>query len=435
MKGIDVSDNQGVIAWDEVKAAGCGFAILRSVRRSGKADYQFEANVKGCREQNIPISVYKYTYATTENNSILEANQVIGLLKEYGLECIIWWDVEDRETLQPLGKKKLTACIQAAKKTVEEAGFCFGIYSGAYVRSEGWFDFDAFASVPMWGARYYNGYNPMQFDVAPDETKKPDLGRSLWGWQYTSTGSVPGISGNVDFDICWQNPESVPEFFVEEAGTTRAALRYGSRGTDVTYLQQSLTEKGYDAGDVDGIFGKKTLDAIKAYQLNNGLVPDGIVGAKTWAALEGKAGGDVEAAIQKFSLEADGDKYISENFKISEFRCKDGSDIILIDVDFVTKKLQIIRDHFGKPVTINSAYRTESYNTKIGGAKSSYHMKGQAFDIVVNGHSPQEVAHYAQTLSIPGIIQYNTFVHVDGRPNRYWAKNNNGKIEVIDIGD
>ena len=78
--------------------------------------------------------------------------------------------------------------------------------------------------------------------------------------------------------------------------------------------------------------------------------------------------------------------------------------------------------------TINSAYRTESYNKKVGGAKSSYHMKGQAFDIVVKSHTPLEVARFAQSIGITGIIQYNNFVHVDSRQTKYWARNDNGKV-------
>lgn len=132
--------------------------------------------------------------------------------------------------------------------------------------------------------------------------------------------------------------------------------------------------------------------------------------------------------VKTYSLRKDGETNISANFKVKEFRCKDGSDTVLIDVDFVKNFLQKIRSHFGVPVTINSAYRTPEYNKKIGGAKSSYHMKGQAFDIVVSGHTPLEVARYAQILGINGIIQYNTFVHVDSRPMRYWARNNNGKV-------
>lgn len=139
---------------------------------------------------------------------------------------------------------------------------------------------------------------------------------------------------------------------------------------------------------------------------------------------------NAEPMVKEFSLKKDKNKYISRNFKVSEFRCKDGSDKILIDVDFIQNKLQDIRDHFGAPVTINSGYRTESYNKKVGGAKKSFHMTGQAFDIVVKGHTPAEVAGYAQSLDINGIIQYNNFVHVDSRETKYWAKNNNGKVTV-----
>ncbi len=136
------------------------------------------------------------------------------------------------------------------------------------------------------------------------------------------------------------------------------------------------------------------------------------------------------AGIVEYSLKADGEKSVSKNFKVKEFKCKDGSDRILVDMDFVKDKLQAIRDHFGAAVTVNSAYRTESYNRKVGGASKSYHMTGQAFDIAVKRGTPLEVARYAQELGVKGIIQYNNFVHVDSRSTKYWARNNNGKVTV-----
>ena len=215
-KGIDVSDNQGTINWSKVAAAGVQFAILRSVRRSGKTDYQFAANLAGCRKYNIPVAIYKYTYATTEAQAQEEARQVIALLQQYNLAAgtMVWWDVEDRDTLQPLGSAKLTALIQVARTVIEAAGYRFGIYVGLYVYSEGWFDFDQFATAPLWVARYYNNYNVMQFGDEPDQNRKPEVGRALWGWQYTSTGRVPGIKGDADLDICYQDPASM-----EETGT------------------------------------------------------------------------------------------------------------------------------------------------------------------------------------------------------------------------
>lgn len=209
-KGIDVSDCQGKIDHARVAAAGCEFVIQRSTRKSGKPDNFFAANLEGFRKYGIPISVYKYMYGTTPQAAIAEAQQVIALLKQHGLECIVWWDVED-PSLKAIGSARLTSCIQAARETIEAAGYRFGIYSGAYVRSEGWFNFNRFSAVPMWGARYYRGDRVIQFGELPDEGCKPNLGRDLWGWQHTSTGRIPGISGNVDLDVCWQDPVGVQE--------------------------------------------------------------------------------------------------------------------------------------------------------------------------------------------------------------------------------
>ena len=220
-KGIDVSENQGVIDWAKVKSAGCQFAILRSVRRSGKPDNQFTNNLSGCRQQGIPVSVYKYTYATTTEQAQEEACQVVELLKAHNMPAstTVWWDVEDRATLQPLGVSKLTALIQKAKMTIESAGYRFGIYTGLYVYQEKWFDFDQFAAVPLWVARYYNNYNVMPFDTDPDQSRKPEVNRAIWGWQYTSTGRVPGVNGNADLDICYQDPSGT-----EETGTEPGSI-------------------------------------------------------------------------------------------------------------------------------------------------------------------------------------------------------------------
>lgn len=213
-KGIDVSDNQGTIVWEQVKAAGCQFAVLRSIRRSGNPDKKFEANLNGCRKNDIPVSVYKYTYATSTEEAIIEAKQVIELLQKYNLKTIVWWDVEDRSTLAGLGSVKLTACIKAAEKVITEAGFTFGIYTGLYVYKEAWFDFEQF-SGPFWVARYPSS-TVKTIEVNPNEKYQPDIGRVIWGWQYSSNGSVPGITTKVDMDICYTDPKEYFEGTLSE---------------------------------------------------------------------------------------------------------------------------------------------------------------------------------------------------------------------------
>ena len=129
-------------------------------------------------------------------------------------------------------------------------------------------------------------------------------------------------------------------------------------------------------------------------------------------------------AIKQYSLARDGAKQLSAAFKVREFRCRDGSDAIMIDQTLVVL-LQAIREHFGKPVTITSGYRTAAHNTAVGGAKSSQHLLGRAADIQVQDTDPLAVAAYAESL-MPGwggVGRYPVkpgrargWVHVDTRP-------------------
>ena len=121
-------------------------------------------------------------------------------------------------------------------------------------------------------------------------------------------------------------------------------------------------------------------------------------------------------AIKQYSLKADSAKQLSPAFRVREFRCRDGTDTILIDEGLVVL-LQCIREHFGKPVTITSGYRTASHNTRLG----------RAADIQVQDTDPLAVAAYAESL-MPGwggVGRYPVkagrakgWVHVDTRPNK-----------------
>uniref|UniRef100_A0AAU8AX11 Murein endopeptidase K n=1 Tax=Dulem virus 189 TaxID=3145666 RepID=A0AAU8AX11_9VIRU len=113
------------------------------------------------------------------------------------------------------------------------------------------------------------------------------------------------------------------------------------------------------------------------------------------------------------------DKRLSTHFKAYEFFCKDGSPVLFIDPELVDL-LESVRIKFGKPVIINSGYRTPSYNEKIGGAMLSQHMLGTAADIHIEGVSPAEIAATVDSW-IPnsgGIGIYKSFVHVDVREKK-----------------
>lgn len=121
------------------------------------------------------------------------------------------------------------------------------------------------------------------------------------------------------------------------------------------------------------------------------------------------------------------ESYIEKNFRVREFACKGKGCCETTKIDAkLAEYLQKIRDHFGKPVTINSAYRCAKHNKAVGGTSGSKHTLGMAADIVVKGVAPAEVAKYAESIGILGIGLYETdkdgyFVHVDTRENKsFW---------------
>ena len=139
--------------------------------------------------------------------------------------------------------------------------------------------------------------------------------------------------------------------------------------------------------------------------------------------------------VLEFSVAANGETYLSANFQVKEFACKDGTDTVYIDLDLVSS-LQKIRDHFQSPVIISSGYRSPAHNANTpGAAKNSYHVKGQAADIYINGVSPLDVAKYAESLGMNGIGLYESFTHVDTRSsdNKFYWKTSD-QIPVSSFG-
>ena len=123
--------------------------------------------------------------------------------------------------------------------------------------------------------------------------------------------------------------------------------------------------------------------------------------------------------IKVYSKEKDGNKKLSANFKVKEFACTDGTDPIFVDTELVNV-LQKIRTHFGRSVTITSAYRTPTRNKAVGGTKYSQHLYGMAADIKVQGIAPKAVSAYAEKLleGKGGIGIYSSFTHIDVRSTK-----------------
>ena len=121
--------------------------------------------------------------------------------------------------------------------------------------------------------------------------------------------------------------------------------------------------------------------------------------------------------VQVFSLAGEGEARLSPHFRVREFACRDGADPVFVAPRLV-QVLEAVRQHFGVPVMVNSGYRTVSHNKATpGSSPRSQHLYGMAADIQVAGHSPEEVAAFAETLlpDTGGIGVYGSFVHIDVR--------------------
>jgi len=123
---------------------------------------------------------------------------------------------------------------------------------------------------------------------------------------------------------------------------------------------------------------------------------------------------------------------LTDNFSLSEFRCKDGTDVpdsLMEHVFLLAENLQILREEVGKPIRVISGYRTPAYNRRIKGAPKSQHMLAKAADIKISGMTPTEVKEVivklikAGRMKSGGVGLYKTFTHYDvrGRNARWYG--------------
>lgn len=188
-QGIDVSHHQGKIDWQSVKNSGeidyvmirCGYGM----NQTDQDDEYWEYNTSECERLGIPYGVYLYSYATGTANAKSEAQHVIRLLKNKKPTYPIYYDMEDEKTLGKLTPAQMGQAASTFLSTLESAGYTnVGIYA-----NKEWFTKYLTASVfhqyPKWIAQYND---------------KCDYGGSYHMWQYTSTGAIDGIQGNVDLN-------------------------------------------------------------------------------------------------------------------------------------------------------------------------------------------------------------------------------------------
>ena len=202
-QGIDVSEFNGIIDWDKVKAAGVDYAIIRIGYGSTYTDKQWERNVRECERLGIPWGAYLYSYAADAAGAASEAYFVIQALEGLTPDMPIYYDIEDNSVLSGDDEHDRKALAEASETfcgMIEDAGYTAGVYAS----TKWWNNYltdSCFDQWHRWVAQYYT--------VCEYEGE-------YTMWQYTSKGYVDGIEGYddnpwVDVNYWYGEPLAEPE--------------------------------------------------------------------------------------------------------------------------------------------------------------------------------------------------------------------------------
>lgn len=189
---IDVSEHNGTINWEEAKKHIDG-AILRcgyGMDIASQDDKQWSRNVAECERLGIPYGVYLYSYATNTDRAKSEAQHVLRLISGHKLSYPVYYDLEEPGT-----EGAAVANAKVFGDIIEAAGYWCGVY---YNRD--WHNRVVKGQLnrfTLWGAGYGTNNGQAQSNY------KPGFGEDIW--QYSSKGSVPGVSGNVDVNECYRD--------------------------------------------------------------------------------------------------------------------------------------------------------------------------------------------------------------------------------------
>lgn len=199
-------------------------------------------------------------------------------------------------------------------------------------------------------------------------------------------------------------------------------------------VQCLLAYLGYDPGGIDGVDGKNTQAAVRAFQAAEGLTADGAPGQETQTALlaavaAGRMYTPAKTENAKTGTFWDEIKY----FQRAEFRCQCGGKYCngfpAEPVEETVRLADEIRRRAGVPLNVNSGVRCKQHNADVGGVSNSMHLTGQAIDLAPIGGNIsvarlQKIAEQVQAEKMPnrgGLGRYDWGVHVDNGKYSRWA--------------
>lgn len=274
---IDVSAYQGEISvktFQNMKDDGIRNVIIRCSYTQGakfrqKVDMSFAQNITNAYKAGMKIGVYHFSQAISETEAIEEAKFVIKTVAKYKawikLKVAIDWEFYKRLNSYQAGKMGKQRCKQildAFCRTIRNAGYDPMVYANLSTL-QGYLPADLYKSWPIWVAQY---------------SSRCSYRYEKYMWQYSSTGRISGIQGNVDMDYIYQDD-------VRSPGTTypgklpklpaRGWFTSGDKGVQVQLLQLFLNWYfGYDRLDPDGEVGRLTMDAVRDFEKAEGLKVD-----------------------------------------------------------------------------------------------------------------------------------------------------------------
>ena len=198
LQGVDVSVYQGEIDWQAVADAGVDFAIIRVGYRGYsqgaiQPDTNFQKNMEGALKAGLDVGVYFFSQATTVREAEEEADYVLEAIRNYPVTypVVFDWEFIDGQTARTdeMEGEHMTECAKTFCELVQAAGYTPMVY---FNQEQGYlyYQLDQLDEFPFWLAEY-------------DE--KPDFFYDFDIWQYTHTGTVPGIQGNVDLNLAFRD--------------------------------------------------------------------------------------------------------------------------------------------------------------------------------------------------------------------------------------
>lgn len=273
VNGIDVSRYQGSIDFKKVKSAGIEFVIIRAGygRYASQKDPCFEENYKGAKAVGLKVGAYWYSYAVSSADAVLEAKACMEVIKGKKFDYPIYFDLEEQSQFAK-GREFCDNLVRSFCGELEKNDYFAGLYISRSPLQN--YISDSIAKrYALWIAEYgpkcnYDGAYGM--------------------WQYSSTGKISGINGNVDCNYCYIDyPKLIksaglngyPKSESETKILDTDGFKKGDKSLGVYALKILLMREGAEIDD-NQIFGVGTEKAVNSYLKKWGYKQNGIAGEK-----------------------------------------------------------------------------------------------------------------------------------------------------------